>query len=59
VEIIRLICRENSTREIGNNLSISERTVENHRAKIMEKIEVKNVVGIVRYAYEHGLLKME
>jgi two-component system, NarL family, response regulator DegU len=56
LEIIRLICKENSTREIGDRLSISERTVENHRAKIMEKIEVKNVVGIVRYAYEHGLV---
>ncbi|MCZ8353836.1 MAG: response regulator transcription factor [Cyclobacteriaceae bacterium] len=57
VEIIKLICQEYSTKEIGTRLSISERTVENHRAKVMEKIEVKNVVGIVRYAYEHNIIK--
>jgi DNA-binding NarL/FixJ family response regulator len=57
VEIIKLICQEYSTKEIGTRLNISERTVENHRAKVMEKIEVKNVVGIVRYAYEHNIIK--
>ena len=56
IEIVKLICQEYSTKEIGTRLNISERTVENHRAKVMEKIEVKNVVGIVRYAYEHNLI---
>jgi two-component system, NarL family, response regulator DegU len=55
-EIMILICQEYSTKEISNRLSISERTVENHRAKVMEKIGVKNIVGVVRYAYAQGLL---
>lgn len=55
-EIMLLICQEYSTKEISSRLSLSDRTVENHRAKIMEKIGVKNIVGVVRYAYEQGLL---
>lgn len=55
-EIVLLICQEYSTKEIGSRLSISDRTVENHRSRIMEKLGVKNIVGVVRYAYEHGLL---
>jgi len=55
-EIVLLICQEYSNKEIGSRLSISDRTVENHRAKVMEKLGVKNIVGVVRYAYEQGLL---
>ncbi|GCC51146.1 DNA-binding response regulator [Chryseotalea sanaruensis] len=56
LEVLRLICEEYSTKEISSRLSLSDRTVENHRARIMEKIGVKNIVGVVRYAYESGLL---
>jgi two-component system, NarL family, response regulator DegU len=55
-EIVLLICQEYSTKEISNRLSLSDRTVENHRSRIMEKLGVKNIVGVVRYAYENGLL---
>lgn len=55
-EVMLLLCQEYSTKEISSRLSLSDRTVENHRAKIMEKIGVKNIVGVVRYAYEQGLL---
>jgi two-component system, NarL family, response regulator DegU len=55
-EILLLLCQEYSTKEIGIRLSLSDRTVENHRANILEKLRVKNIVGIVRYAYERGLL---
>ncbi len=55
-EIMLLFCQEYSTKEIGIRLSLSDRTVENHRANIMEKLRVRNIVGIVRYAYDHGLL---
>lgn len=40
-EILLLICQEYSTKEISSRLSLSDRTVENHRAKIMEKTGVK------------------
>lgn len=56
-EIIRLVCQELTIKEIGQKLSISEFTVRNHRSNIMEKIGVSNMVGLVKYAYESGLVK--
>jgi two-component system, NarL family, response regulator DegU len=56
-EIVILVCQELTIKEIGNRLSLSESTVKNHRANIMEKVGVQNVVGLVKYAYESGLIK--
>lgn len=55
-EILKLICRELTIREIGLKLSLSENTVRNHRVNIMEKVGVKNAVGLVKYAYETHLI---
>ena len=55
-EILQLICMEMTIREIGLKLSLSENTVRNHRVRMMEKIGVKNTVGLVKYAYESGLV---
>lgn len=55
-EILTLICNEMTIREIGYKLSLSENTVRNHRVNIMEKLGVKNTVGMVKYAYEAGLV---
>lgn len=55
-EILKLICNELTIREIGHKLSLSENTVRNHRVNIMEKIGVKNAVGLVKYAYETRLI---
>jgi two-component system, NarL family, response regulator DegU len=55
-EILILTCQELTIREIGAKLSLSENTVRNHRVNIMEKIGVNNTVGLVKYAYETGLI---
>jgi DNA-binding NarL/FixJ family response regulator len=55
VEVLRLICQELTLKEIAEKLSISENTARNHRVNIMEKVGVKNTVGMVKYAYESGL----
>lgn len=55
-EILILTCQELTIREIGHKLSLSENTVRNHRVNIMEKIGVNNTVGLVKYAYETGLI---
>jgi DNA-binding NarL/FixJ family response regulator len=55
-EILSLICKELTIREIGVKLSISENTVRNHRVRIMDKVGVKNTVGLVKFAYETGLI---
>jgi DNA-binding NarL/FixJ family response regulator len=55
-EILVLICRELTIREIGQKLSLSENTVRNHRVNMMEKIGVNNTVGLVKFAYEAGIV---
>ena len=55
-EILLLICQELTNREIGQRLSLSENTVRNHRVHIMEKIGVNNMVGLVKFAYDTGLV---
>jgi DNA-binding NarL/FixJ family response regulator len=57
-EIITLVCKELTNKEIADKLFLSSRTVEGHRLKIMEKMNVKNPVGLVVYALKHGLVKM-
>jgi DNA-binding NarL/FixJ family response regulator len=55
-EILLLICQELTMKEIGQRLFLSENTVRNHRVNIMEKIGVNNIVGMVKYAYDTGLV---
>ena len=55
-EVLILICNELTMREIASKLSLSENTVRNHRANIMEKIGVHNMVGMVKFAYDSGLI---
>ena len=56
VEIIRLIEKEYSNKQIAETLFISERTVETHRKNIFRKTETNSVIGLVKYAYEHRLI---
>lgn len=56
IQIIQLICEENTNKEIAEKLGISVRTVDGHRELILEKINAKNTVGIVMYAVKNGLV---
>lgn len=56
VEIIRLIEKEYSNKQIAETLFISERTVETHRKNIFRKTATNSVIGLVKYAYEHRLI---
>lgn len=55
-EVLIMICRELTIREIAERLSLSENTIRNHRVSIMEKAQARNTVGMVKYAYEIGLI---
>lgn len=57
IEVIELVCREMSNKEIAEKLFLSIRTVEGLRLKISEKMNVKNPVGMVLYALKNGLVK--
>ncbi|MBS1730118.1 MAG: response regulator transcription factor [Bacteroidetes bacterium] len=57
IEIIGLIEEELSNKEIADTLFISERTVETHRKNIFRKTKTGSVIGLIKYAYEHKLIR--
>lgn len=56
LEILQLIIKEFSSVEIAEQLSISINTVEKHRSHLFQKMDVRNVVGLTRKAFELGLI---
>ena len=58
VEILVAICRGLSTQEIADQLFISKRTVDKHRANILEKSGCKNSTSLVVYAIKNGLVEL-
>ena len=57
IEIIRLIEKEMSNRQIADELFISERTVETHRKNIFRKTKTSSLIGLVKYAYSQRLIE--
>ncbi|MEM8969002.1 MAG: response regulator transcription factor [Bacteroidota bacterium] len=55
LEVLRMICREMTNKEIATILNLSPRTVDNHRNSLLEKCRVKNTVGLVKFAMRHHL----
>jgi DNA-binding NarL/FixJ family response regulator len=58
-QILQLIAEEHISSEIAKILFISEKTVEKHRAKLMEKLNVRNIAGLVRMAVKFRLVDRE
>lgn len=58
-EITQKIAEEMSNQQIAEQLNISLRTVETHRRNIMQKLNVKNAVSLVRYAVQHNLVSLK
>ena len=56
IEIIKLISLEYSGKEISEKLFISINTVETHRKNIMKKLQIKNTIGLVKYALKNNLI---
>lgn len=56
-EILKLICEGLSSKDISLKLFISINTVETHRKKILIKLNVRNSVGIVKYALENNIIE--
>ena len=55
-EVTQLIAEGLSSKQIAQHLNISTRTVDSHRTNLMEKLGVRNVSGLVRYAIREGLV---
>jgi DNA-binding NarL/FixJ family response regulator len=55
-EVLKLVAGGKSTKEIAFDLNLSVKTVETHRAQIMERLGIRDVAGLVRYALKTGLV---
>lgn len=55
-EVLQLVAEGLSSKEVASSLGISTRTVESHRASLMEKLDIHKVSGLVRYAIREGLV---
>lgn len=58
-EVLKLIAEGHATKEIARRLDISVKTVETHRAQIMERLNIHDIAGLVRYALRMGLVKLD
>ncbi len=58
-EVLRLIAEGKTTKQIAQLLEISVKTVETHRAQLMERLGIHDVAGLVRYAIIVGLIEVE
>jgi DNA-binding NarL/FixJ family response regulator len=56
-EVVKLIAEGNSSKEIAQMLVISEKTVERHRANVLEKLGMRGRVDLTRYAIRRGLIE--
>jgi DNA-binding NarL/FixJ family response regulator len=59
MEIIKLICQQKTAKEIGKIIFVCEKTVDFHRHKIIDKMNVRNIIGLVVFAIKNGLVKVE
>lgn len=58
-DVLKLIAESRSTKQIAAMLSLSVKTVETHRAKLMERLDIHDVQGLVKYAMRVGLIPPE
>lgn len=58
-EILQLVAEGCSTREIAKRLSLSVKTVETHRTHLMERLEIRDVPGLVKFALKAGLIQSD
>ena len=58
-QILKMIARGNTSKEIGGELFISWKTVEKHRRNIMKKLNIHNIAGLTRYSVDHNLIPIK
>lgn len=58
-EILQMVAEGKSTKEIAFVLDVSVKTVETHRAAIMERLRIHDIAGLVLFAVRHGLVQVD
>lgn len=59
IEVLRMVADGHRTREIAAKLKLSVKTVESHRGEVMKRLEMHDVVSLVRYALRVGLISTD
>jgi DNA-binding NarL/FixJ family response regulator len=58
-EVLQLIAEGQTTRQIAQELGVSAKTVETHRAQLMERLDIHDIAGLVRFAVRTGVVSAE
>ncbi len=58
-EVVQLVAMGYKNREVAEKLGIAAKTVETHRANIMNKLALRNVAQVIHYAIRKGLIKID
>jgi len=58
-EVLQLIAEGHTTKQIAQILSVSEKTAMTHRAQLMERLDIHDIAGLVRYAIRIGLVSSD
>ena len=56
-QVLQLVAEGKTTKEIASLLNISVKTAESHRSNLMEKLDIHDTAGLVRYAIRNGLIQ--
>lgn len=57
-EILQLVVEGGSSAEIARKLNLSSKTVDTYRSRLMQKLQIKDVGGLIKFALKHGLISM-
>jgi DNA-binding NarL/FixJ family response regulator len=58
-EVLQLLAEGKSTKQIANSLTVSIKTIESHRSRIMEKLNIHSIAELTKYALREGLTSLE
>jgi DNA-binding NarL/FixJ family response regulator len=58
-EILQMIAEGKTTKEIAAILHLSTKTIETYRSRLMEKLEITDIQGLVKFAIRHGIISLE
>jgi len=58
-QVLQMIAESHSVVEIAGKLSLSRKTVETYRERMMEKLDLHDVAGLIRFAIQHGVISLE
>jgi DNA-binding NarL/FixJ family response regulator len=58
-EVLAMIAEGQSNKEMANHLGVGVRTIETHRERVMNKLDIHSVAGLTKYAISNGIAKLE